>query len=157
VPHAGGQLRWGVRIKEWQTVAIQQNEATQNLIVRAIALSKTGVLNQSGHGGDLNDEYLGAFFASGDKQYIQRVVDQLALVDDREDENNFFVGGTAKWALAGISRSAPQVRQLILDCRTTASPRVQQIIDELLVEGPAQVRREIRDIYAQQKTLGKWK
>jgi hypothetical protein len=44
--------------------------------------------------------YWGAFFASGNTDYLKKLIDQLHYVDERDDFSLFMTGVTAEWSLA---------------------------------------------------------
>jgi hypothetical protein len=100
--------------------------------------------------------YWGAFFASGRTAYLQKLVDQLRYCDERDDEVLFFAGATAKWSLASNALSDSLVRATLAGQTLTADQRTRALIDELLREGPAQVKQGIAEVVRQQREAGKW-
>src|SRR5918994_5863585 len=96
------------RTADWQALVPAQEASTRRLLYRALAISKAGgVLTLEGHSPPLNDMYWGAFFATGRTAFLQKLVDQLRYVDERDDEELFFAGATAKWSLASNALSHP--------------------------------------------------
>jgi hypothetical protein len=145
------------RVPEWQALVAKQEASTRRLLYRALAISKVGgVLMIEGHSPALNDMYWGAFFASGRTAYLQKLVDQLRYCDERDDEVLFFAGATAKWSLASNALSDSLVRATLAGQTLTADQRTRALIDELLREGPAQVKQEIAEVVRQQREAGKW-
>jgi hypothetical protein len=144
------------RIPQWRLLIDKQDDQTKHLLEKALSLSKAGgVLSLQGHSGALNDMYWGAYFASGNERYLQKLVDQLQYYDERNDINLFLVGATAKWSLASNSKSHATVRRY-LDVKLDVDKRTRQLIDQLIAEDPARAREEIRDIIAKQRQAGKW-
>ena len=145
------------RLPNWQVVMAKQDEQTRAVLDRALAVSKAGgVLNIGGHSADLNDEYWGAFFATANPKFIDRLIDQLRYVDERDDMNLFGAGGSAKWSLAGNAQTQPEVRLAIETARLKADKRTQELITELLALGPERVKQELTEIVRKQRSSGKW-
>lgn len=146
------------RMAEWQALIPAQDATARGVLEQAVALSKGGgVLRLTGHSAPLNDMYWGAFFATGRTVFLQKLVDQLRYVDEREDEALFFAGATAKWSLASNAQSHDLVRGILKSQTLTADQRTQALITELLTEGPAQVKREMAAVVQQQREAGKWR
>jgi hypothetical protein len=100
--------------------------------------------------------YWGAFFATGRTAFLQKLVDQLRYVDERDDEELFFAGATAKWSLASNAQSDPLVRSTLAGQTLKADQRTRALITELLTQPPAQVKQDIADIVRDQRAAGKW-
>jgi len=146
------------RLPQWQVLIAKQDGQTKAALDEALSVSKAGgVLNLDGHSGELNDEYWGAFFASGNPKFVYRLVDQLRYFDERNDEALFLAGGTAKWSLASNAQTKPAVRSAIQDVRAKTDKRTQELISELLAVDPASVKQEISEIIKKQRETGKWK
>jgi hypothetical protein len=145
------------QISKWQVLIAKREEQTRTVLNNALTTSKTGgVLKLSGHSAQLNDAYWGAFFASGNPKYVDKLVDQLQFFDEREDAALFFAGGTAKWSLASNAKTYPAVRSAIEESKLKANKRTQELITDLLTSGPATVKRQMVEIYRTQKESGKW-
>jgi len=145
------------QISKWQVLIAKREEQTRTVLNNALTTSKTGgVLKLSGHSAELNDEYWGAFFASGNPKYVDKLVDLLQFFDEREDEALFFAGGTAKWSLASNAQTYPAVRSAIEESKLEANNRTQELITDLLTSGPATVKQQMVEIIRTQKESGKW-
>ncbi len=146
------------RLSQWQVLISKQDDQIRATLAQTVSVSKAGgVLKLEGHSAKLNDEYWGAFFASGNPKFVHRLVDQLRYFDDRNDEALFFAGGSAKWSLASNAQTQPAVRLAIEDARSKADKRTQELITELLAEDPASVKQEISEIVKKQREVGKWR
>ena len=144
------------RMAEWRAIPIEDQTARQ-LVGQALNLSKYGgVMSRTGHSAELNDMYWGAFFATGNTAYLQKLVDQLHYYDEREDEALFLVGATAKWSLASNARSHPIVRSTLTGNTLSTDQRTRDIAIQLLAQDPAQVKQETEEIVARQRQAGKW-
>ncbi len=145
------------RIPNWQVLIAKQDQQTKAALDRALAVSKAGgVLNIDGHSAELNDDYWGAFFASGNPKFVNKLVDQLKFFDERDDFNLFMAGGTAMWSLASNAQSRPGVRTAIEKAKLTADKRTQDLITELLAQDPERIKQELMEIINKQKQTGKW-
>ena len=145
------------RLSQWQALIAKQDEQTKAALARSLSVSKAGgVLNLDGHSAALNDEYWSAFFATGNPKFIDRLVDQLRYFDERNDEDLFFVGGTAKWSLASNAQTQPEVRLDLEKAKPKADKRTQELITQLLNEDQARIKQEISDIIRTQREAGKW-
>jgi len=145
------------RATEWEALIAHQDIATRRLLYRALSLSKAGgVLNLEGHSTQLNDMYWGAFGATGRIVFLQKLVDQLRYCDERENEELFFVGVTAKWSLASNAQSDSLVHATLLGQTLTTDQRTRALVDELIREGPARIKQQIADFVRQQREAGKW-
>ena len=146
------------RISQWQALIAKQEEQTKAPLGAALSMSKAGgVLNLEGHSAELNDEYWGAFFASGNPKFIARLVDQLRYFDERNDEPLFFAGGTAKWSLASNAQTQSRVRSAIEQAKLKADNRTQELIADLLAKDPESIKQEMIEIIRVQKESGKWR
>lgn len=146
------------RRSQWQAVIAKQDDQVKAALGRAFAVSTTGgIINLEGHSAELNDEYWGAFFASGNPKFIAKLVDQLRYFDERNDEMLFLAGGTAKWSLSSNALQQPGVRSAIEQARLKADKRTQEIITELLTKDPSSVKQEVIDIVKVQREAGKWR
>ena len=145
------------RLAEWQALVPRQEASTRQLLYRALALrSAGGVLMIDGHSAVLNDMYWGAFFATGRTTFLQKLVDQLRYYDERDEQLLFFAGATAKWSLASNALSDSLVRATLAGQTLTTDQRTRALLDELVREGPAQVKQEMAEVVRQQREAGKW-
>lgn len=145
-------------LTEWQQIVPPDDEELKGQFNRAIDISKSGgILNQPGHSGFLNDEYWGAFFATGDRRFIDKLVDQLPYFDNRDDLSLFLAGVTAKWSLGSVAQTDPTVRSILEDPKRRDSPQVKQHLAELLsAPDPNIFKKQGREIILQQRAVGKW-
>jgi hypothetical protein len=146
------------RLSQWQVRIQKQDEKTKSALERALSLSKAGgVLKLEGHSTQLNDMYWGAFFASGNPDYLRRLVDQLHYVDERNDFSLFMTGVSAQWSLASNAQSHILVRSTLETAKVNSDRRTQELISELLAQGPARVKQEASEIIRKQREAGKWR
>jgi hypothetical protein len=146
------------RLSQWQVRIQKQDEKTKSALERALSLSKAGgVLKLEGHSPSLNDMYWGAFFASGNTDYLKKLIDQLHYVDERDDFSLFMTGVSAEWSLASNAQSDIFVRMELMGAKVNSDKRAQEIISKLLAQGPERVKQEASEIIRKQREAGKWK
>ena len=145
-------------VPEWLHSIPTDDDQLKGVLDRALDLSKSGgVLSESGHSGFLNDEYWGAFFATGNSRFIDKLVEQLSYCDERNDLNLFLAGITAKWSLASVAQTDSVVRSILQDPKRKDSPQVKRQIAELLTASdPTIFKVQAREVIRQQRALGKW-
>jgi hypothetical protein len=109
------------RFPEWQSLIAKQDDQTKAVLDQALKLSKSeGVLHSSGHSPQLKDAYWGAFFATGNLKFVDKVVDQVKYFDERTDEALFFAGATAMWSLASNARTYTLVNSAVEGAKVNA-------------------------------------
>ncbi len=145
------------RLAEWQPLIEKLGNHARAPLDRALYLSKNGgALKIDDHAPELNDVYWAAYFASGNQQYIKRLVEQLRFDDERDNLKLYVTGATAKWSLASNAQSHVQVRSTLEVAKLNSDRRTQELIDELLSRDPEDLRRDMAAIVAKQRRAGKW-
>jgi len=146
------------RLPQWSALIAEQDEGTKAVLERALSVSKAGgVVTIDGHSAELNDVYWGAFFASGNPDLLKKLIDQLRYCDERDDFYLFMAGATAKWSLASNAQSQALVHSTLEGARPNADKRTQELITELLTQGPARVKQETSEIIRKRRQAGKWR
>lgn len=146
------------RLPEWQKLIARQDKFVRDFLQHSLDLCQSGgVLAFTGHSAVLNDMYWGAFFASGNPAYVRKLIDQLKYFDERKDKDLFFAGVTTKWSLLANAERHPLVRKTLEDARAGADARTREIIDTMFKQGADDARREMHEIFNQQKAAGIWK
>ena len=146
------------RLPEWQVLILKQDEETRAALMGALTLSeKGGVLALDGHSPGLNDMLWGAFFASGNAKFLQRLVEQLPYYGERKDLALFLTGATARWSLASNAQSKPRVRSILESIALRTDKRSRELLAELLLVDPASMKEETIEIVKRQKEAGVWK
>lgn len=138
------------RLGEWRRQVERLPHPAKGVMELAMSVSRSGgVLRAEGLSAALNDMYWGAFFASGDERYIDRLIGQLRFSDERNDYEIFGVGWTSKWSLASNAQSHARVLARLQAAKATSDQRTQQIIDEVLTRDPDSIRQESIEIARQ--------
>jgi len=147
------------RMQDWRRLISRQDPALQEYLRPAFDLAISGGLlaGRRNPSPELTDLYWGAFFASGNPAYLEKLVQVLRFVDERRDQNLFFAGGTAKWSLVANAAKHPLVLGFLRDAAKSTDQRTGEIIQAMLKQAPEDVAREIRDVVDRQKAAGVWK
>lgn len=119
--------------------------ASNELLVKAFteARSNNNILNINAHDPNLNDFYWGAFFGSGEKEYVERITFELDNMRDRINADLYLAAASAKWSLCLNAQKFALVRQHLTDIKKDAAPSVKREIDSLLVMKPGEIKDEM--------------
>ena len=77
------------------------------------------------------DELWGAFCATGDEKYVNRLMSTLPWVDADKDYNKLMIGGAARWSLTSNAQQHPKVMKLVLKTRET-QPALRKVLDQVV-------------------------
>ena len=145
------------RTEGWRDRIPQSDTAVRRLWDEAAVLShKGGVRTVIEHSPAINDMNWGAFAATGHADFVNRLIDEIPYIDEREDRNLYVTGSTACWSLGSKARADPKVRQLLEAAKTSAPPRTRALIGEILIREPARYREEMIEVIREQRRKGKW-
>ena len=135
------------RAPEWRALIARQAHPTKGVLEWALSVSKDGgVIAIDGRSAALNDMYWGAFFASGNAKFLNKLVEQLRFIDERDNLELFLLGGVSKWSLASNAQSHAKVRAVLEAAQMTADRRTREIIADVLNTDPVRIRQEVNDI-----------
>jgi hypothetical protein len=144
------------RLPEWRELIAKQDQRTREALEAALEVgSGPGVLGFTDVAAWMNDMYWGAFFASGRKEYLDKLIETTAHWENRTDRDLFLTGATALWSLAGNGRTHERVREAIEAARKDADPVTSARL-ALALADPAAIRDKMREVMAQQAAAGKW-
>ena len=144
------------RVAAWNQVIVQQDHATQQLFSAAKSLNLRSYVRDAPASPRLNDMCWAGFLASGRREYLERIIQNLAFVDERSDLNLYMTGASAKWSLASNQASHPAVRKIIERSRANAEGRLEILLGEVLSTTPDAIRTETIEILKSQKERGIW-
>lgn len=111
------------------------------------------------HSAEDVDLLWGAFFASGNEQWVRQIIGVLPEWRHRDNPTRFRIGAAAKWSLANNAKIHDRVMSI---CRKEMEsvgeetrPLLKDIIDKAGEEdGPATIRRETTEILRAMKKAG---
>jgi len=145
------------RMSEWKSVIDKQPGFAKSVLDSAVSWSKAGgVLQLPGRSPQMNDFYWGAFFASGNPQYVKKLLELAAFATERDDFNVWMIGATAKWSLASNSRQHALVHSILEEEKRISDKGKQELVDDILKRDPGRMRQEMVDFRNKQIRSGKW-
>ncbi|MDR2016358.1 MAG: hypothetical protein LBP90_01945 [Burkholderiales bacterium] len=80
------------------------------------------------------DTYWGAFFASGDIRYVEKVISALPYLETKGDTDKLLVGAAAKWSLTSNAYQHEKVLNVCKEASKTAEPAVKKVLDDVIKE-----------------------
>ncbi len=75
-----------------------------------------------------------AYFATGDKNYVERIINVLAWTHEKEDATKLLLGVTARWSLAANARRHKPVMTICKKVRKKADDKLKPMLDHVLAE-----------------------
>ena len=144
------------RREEWLNVINKQDDKTKAFFLEAMNTNIDELLNKTEVFPPLNDMYWGAFFASGDVSYIDKLIDNLQYINEREDKDLFLAAGTAKWSLGSNALFHPKVKAAIEELKTNDNPELRKLAEDMLNSTPEELMEEIRAVFEEQQRKGIW-
>lgn len=132
------------RLPAWRGLIEKQDRDARNFLRRAAKQGRPAVVNVGVNDFSIgqNDRWWGAYFASGDVVYLQRLASQLPFVDSGWMDL-YWAGATAQWSLARNLPEHPQVQPTLESLRTNADPRTRELIDTILARDLSTIKRSI--------------
>ena len=130
---------------EWNSKLTYACPALRNLYAKARELTPEAIL-QMEPSTENNDLFWSAFRASGNLQYVGKVIDAMRLIEFGSDRGQLETGVSAKWSLAAHLQSFPQVHFYAM---TTASEReetVQKHLNDVLTKDVEAIKAESRQL-----------
>jgi hypothetical protein len=100
------------------------------------------ILELQDHSPSINDMYWGAFFATGNKRYILKLVSELSLCEE-DSLYLYLTGGSAKWALSSNFRQHQLIRKIIVAMGMPSNPKIAHHLLEAVQKEPAKIREEL--------------
>ena len=98
-----------------------------------------------------NDMNWSSYFATGNLKFLDRIILNIPLAENRIDLNLFLIGATAKWSLCSIARQDKKVKEHISNQKVN-----KKVIKEILKKEPQEFKQEMKDIIAEQRAKGIW-
>jgi hypothetical protein len=99
-----------------------------------------------------NDMNWSSYFATGNVKYLDRIISNIVLSENRTDLNLFVTGASAKWSLCSNARQDKQVKEHLIKQKEN-----KKIIKEILNKEPQEFKQEMKDVIAEQRANGLWK
>ena len=144
------------RVPAWKDSIAKLDAKSREVLDAAMEIGNSpGVLAFTDQAPWMNDMCWGAFFASGRKELLDRLIETTALWDERNDKMLFLTGATALWSLAGNARTHERVRQALEAAKTGADAKKAARLD-LALTSVSSVLDQMRAVMKEQTDAGKW-
>ena len=98
-----------------------------------------------------NDMNWSSYFATGSTKYLDNIIANLPLSENRIDINLFLAGATAKWSLSSNAAQDEKVKYYLNSLKSGNATIV-----EILQKDPNSFKAEMVDILKKQKAAGVW-
>jgi len=100
---------------------------------------------------DFNDMNWASYFATGNVKFLDRIISNIPLAENRVDLNLFLTGVTAKWSLSSNARQDKQVKEHLNNQEEN-----KKVIKKILKKDPEEFKQEMKDIIIEQRAKGLW-
>lgn len=100
---------------------------------------------------EFNDMNWASFFSTGDVKYIDNIISNISLAENRIDRNLFLTGASAKWSLCSNAIQNEQVKKHLEKVKNN-----NKLIKEILKKEPQEFKQEMIDILKEQIAKGLW-
>ena len=98
-----------------------------------------------------NDMNWGSYFATGNVKFLDRIISNIPLAENRIDRNLFLTGASAKWSLSSNATQDKQVKGHLSNQKEN-----KKVIKEILKKDPEEFKQEMKDIIIEQRSKGLW-
>lgn len=144
-------------LEGWKETIAVQDEAAREVLLFAVALSDNpkGILTWEQQAPYWNDMLWGAYFASGDTEYLQQIIENTQLAQERRDLNRYLTGASAKWSLSSNLRNHLRVKQYV-EASLAQSSKHAEVLQEVLDKEPGTIRAATTEILRTQHEAGIW-
>lgn len=146
------------RMKEWEAVIARQDAVTRDLLGDAIQKShelKRLVMSHPPTAGR-NDLCWGAFFATGNSEYLVEIVKALRFMGERQDDVLFMFAATAKWSLANLIGRHPEVQKFVEFMLVNVPPPIRDDLADVIGQGAGRILQDMDRIVRAQRARGLW-
>jgi hypothetical protein len=98
-----------------------------------------------------NDMNWSSYFATGNVKFLDKIISNISLAENRIDRNLFVTGASAKWSLSSNAKQDKQVKEHLVNQKEN-----KKAIKEILKKEPKEFKQEMKDVIAEQRAKGLW-
>ncbi len=98
-----------------------------------------------------NDMNWSSYFATGNVKFLNKIISNISLAENRIDRNLFLTGASAKWSLSSNAKQDKQVKEHLVNQKEN-----KKAIKEILKKEPQEFKQEMKDVIAEQRAKGLW-
>lgn len=115
-------------------VANGANEEVKSAVKQFTYQVPPDMLKEEVHSAGSIDALWGAYFATGDRRWVEKIVSVLPWSEAKDDQDRRAIGSTAQWSLATNAAKHKSVRDILEQEQKTAPEVQRRLIAELLKE-----------------------
>jgi hypothetical protein len=138
---------------QWIEQIEKQNEIVKKILTFSMNTKPSVILSKMKVSPSYNDYCWGSFYASGDNQYLEIILDNTKYCSETKNINMFFTGWTAKWSLCSNAKSHKKIKEYLLK-KLSESKDIN--IEQILNQDPGTVRAETINKIKEYKQSGIW-
>lgn len=127
------------------------NEKYKNLFKYLVKTNIDTIYLRTPLSPEYNDMNWASFFATADIKFIDNIVANIPLSENRIDRNLFFTGATAKWSLCSNAKQNKLVKNHLENIKSN-----NKYIKEILKKEPQEYKQEIIETLKKQQEKGLW-
>ena len=105
---------------------------------------------------DQNDLCWGAYFASGDEAYLEKITERIQYLGERTKFMTYVTAATAQWSLASNARQHKSVKAFLEKKVTATTGPIHKAIQEILEKDPVYFREEMTRIVKEGQENKTW-
>ena len=98
-----------------------------------------------------NDMNWSSYFATGNVKFLDKIISNISLAENRIDRNLFLTGASSKWSLCANARQDKQVKEHLIIQKDN-----KKVIKEILKKEPQEFKQEMKDVIVEQRAKGLW-
>jgi hypothetical protein len=126
-----------------ETISSLSNNKILFSFCYSLSSTKDTIINWSKHAPSVNDLLWGAFFASGDKRVVERLVSEMQFCDEKDSLQLFLTGASAKWSLSSNAKQHPLVRKYLEELVGKVPEKLEGHLYEALNVEPSALRQNM--------------
>lgn len=142
--------------EKWLKLTDQQDPKTTAILTKALNETPEQIIVATPNSPARNDAYWAAYFASGNLQYLNKIIDQLKYLDERKNLNLYMTAASAEWSLAGNARTDQKVGLTVMIMLGGDNFKMRGIASDILNKGPEGISAQIKAVFKEQHEKGIW-
>ncbi len=130
-------------------------EKNERIIRYALEMDKDAFLLSKQINPTWNDVYWNMFFATGNNEYLDLLIENIKYNDERTDLNKYLTGASAKWSMSSNIHQHDQV-SLYIQSLIDSKDESYKFINDLFELDLNEFKEETENIIREQREKGIW-